>query len=137
MKFILKNPDAWNLYKEVQDPATWPAHLPLPGMEIFTMTDAEFAAWVVEEKRKDVAAGKVGWLPAPVTPLQIRRALRASGLRDSVEAAAQTAGPEVMDAWDYALEIRRDNPLLVSMAAQLGMTGDQLDDLFSLASTFS
>jgi hypothetical protein len=118
MKFIIKNPDAWTLYKEVTDPA----------ISSVMMTDDEFASWVAEEKARD-------WMPAPVTPLQMRRALRALNLRESVESAAQAAGPEVMDAWDYALEVRRDNPLLVGMAAQLGITDDQLDALFSLAST--
>lgn len=75
--------------------------------------------------------------PSPVTPLQIRRALNASGMRNMVEAALASAPQDARDAWDYATEVRREDATLNFMAAALGMTPTQIDELFSLAATFS
>ena len=75
--------------------------------------------------------------PSPVTPLQIRRALNASGMRNMVEAAIASAPQDARDAWDYATEVRREDATLNFMAAALGMTPTQIDELFSLAATFS
>ncbi len=72
-------------------------------------------------------------VPEAVTPRQIRKALNASGLRATVEAAVAAAPQDVRDEWEYALEIRRDYPLMTAMAAQLGMTDAQIDDLFRAA----
>jgi hypothetical protein len=75
--------------------------------------------------------------PAPavaaVTPLQARKALTQAGLRDSVESwvAAQAQG--VRDAWDYAIQIERTDPVLGAAATALGLTEQQVDDLFALA----
>jgi hypothetical protein len=74
-------------------------------------------------------------VPAEVSPLQMRRALNAAGLRPAVEAAVAAADQEVQDAWDYATTIRRDHPLLASMATQLGLTEAQIDALFRAAAT--
>ena len=75
--------------------------------------------------------------PTPVTPLQIRRALNAAGMRGMVEAALATAPQDAKDAWDYAIEIHRDDPTLNAMATDLGITPAQVDDLFTLAATYS
>ena len=75
--------------------------------------------------------------PSPVTPLQIRRALNASGMRGMVEAALGSAPQDARDAWDYATEIKRDDATLNAMAAALGMTSAQVDDLFRLAASYS
>lgn len=75
-------------------------------------------------------------VPESVTPRQIRRVLNAHGLRAAVEAAVAAAPQDVRDEWEYALEIRRDYPLMTAMAAQLGLTDEQLDDLFRAAATY-
>lgn len=76
-------------------------------------------------------------VPAPlsITPLQARRALRAAGLLDAVNGAVALADPDTQDAWEYAIEVRRDNPIIAGMAAALGLTDAQLDDLFRTAAT--
>lgn len=74
--------------------------------------------------------------PFEVSPWQMRRALNAAGLRSVVEAAVAAANQDTKDAWEVATTIRRDNPLLSGMAAQLGMTTTQIDDLFRLASSY-
>lgn len=71
----------------------------------------------------------------PITPLQARRALRAAGLYDAVKAAIDAAGPDVQDAWEFAIAWTRDDPLILSLGASLGLTGEQIDDLFALART--
>jgi hypothetical protein len=76
-------------------------------------------------------------VPSPVTPLQVRRALNASGLRTQVEEALAAAPQDARDAWEFATEIKRDDATLNAMAAALGMSPAQIDDLFTLAATYS
>lgn len=75
--------------------------------------------------------------PVQVTPLQVRRALNASGLRDQVEAALTAAPQDARDAWEFATEIRRDDATLNAMATALGLTTTQVDDLFRLAASYA
>jgi hypothetical protein len=72
-------------------------------------------------------------VPAPVTPLQARRALSHAGLREAVEAWVAAQPRDVQDAWEFASEIRRDDPLIAAAAAALSLSTDALDDLFALA----
>lgn len=72
-------------------------------------------------------------VPESVSPRQIRRALNATGLRTLVEQAVANSPQDIRDEWEYALEVRRDYPLLNTMAEQLGMTSEQLDGLFIAA----
>lgn len=75
-------------------------------------------------------------VPESVSPLQIRRALRLTGLKDTIDAYINAVpDPDVKDAWEYAVEIRSDNPLIASAATALGKTQQDLEDLFRLAST--
>jgi hypothetical protein len=83
------------------------------------------------------AALRVDDLPPPVpmsiTPLQARRALRQAGLLTKIQEAIVAAGEEAQEAWDYALEVRRDDPTLIAVAAQIGMTPAEIDALFRAA----
>lgn len=72
-------------------------------------------------------------VPAEVTPLQMRRALNAAGLRATVEAAVAADDQETKDAWEFASTIRRDNALLAGMGTALGLTTEQIDNLFRQA----
>ncbi len=72
-------------------------------------------------------------VPQSVTPRQARLALLAAGLLDDVNAAVAAAGPEAQIDWDYALEIRRDNALIASMAAVLNLSKSRIDDLLRAA----
>lgn len=76
-------------------------------------------------------------LPTVLTcsPWQIRKALNATGLRGAVEAAVATADQTTKDAWEFAQEFRRDNPLIAAVASALGKTEAEIDDLFALAVT--
>ena len=75
-------------------------------------------------------------VPIEVSPWQIRRALNAAGLRASVEAAVAGASQDTRDGWEFASTVRRDNAMLSGMAAAMGMTSAQLDQLFISAASF-
>lgn len=72
-------------------------------------------------------------VPKSVSPNQIRRALTRSGLRTLVEAAVAAGDQDLKDWWEFAAPVERDHPLVVAMAADLGVSDTQLDDLFILA----
>jgi len=80
-------------------------------------------------------------ISAPVVPTvsmrQARLALLAAGLLDDVETAinalAEPARSAARIEWDYATELRRDWPLLITLAAALGLSGAQVDALFAAA----
>ena len=73
--------------------------------------------------------------PFSISPLQARKALRASGLRDQVEGYIATLPEDQQEEWEYAVEIRRDNAIISGGASLLGMTEQQVDDLFRLGAT--
>ncbi len=76
-------------------------------------------------------------VPEAVTARQARLALLGAGLDDAVDQAlAALPGAEGKAArieWEYALEIRRDSPLIAALAPALGLTSEQVDDLFRAA----
>jgi hypothetical protein len=82
--------------------------------------------------------------PAPLPPKsvsmrQARLALLNAGLLAAVESAVAGmeggTGAAAKIEWEYATEIRRDNPLFESLSAQLGLTAAQIDQLFTMAAT--
>lgn len=74
-------------------------------------------------------------VPASVTPLQMRKALRHLGLKATVDAYVATLDEEAAEEWEYALAIERGNATLQAAAAGLDMTDEQADDLFRLAAS--
>lgn len=74
--------------------------------------------------------------PPSATPRQARLALLSAGLLDQVEIAVKDAGGATKIAWDYATIIYRDDPLIMSLSASLGLTDAQVDALFEQAATF-
>jgi hypothetical protein len=73
-------------------------------------------------------------IPQQVTPLQIRHALRQLGLLDQVNAYVSTQSGDVQDAWQFAVAISRNDPMVVAAATALGVDADAL---FRLAGTFT
>lgn len=75
-----------------------------------------------------------------VTPRQMRLALSMSGISLSTIETVINSLPEPMKSetritWEYSVEFQRNNPLLNTMASVLGLTNQQIDNLFALAST--
>ena len=91
-----------------------------------------------ENVEADIAspASPVAPVPQEVTRYQMRRALNATGLRSTVEAAVSAADIDTRDGWESATVVRRDNPLISAMAAGLGLTSEQIDGLFRTAASF-
>lgn len=103
------------------------------GHVMLDLGDGEQIGGVWHQRWTAVPAPVV--VPSEVTPLQARRALRAVGLLAVVETALASAGLEAQEAWEYAVTIPRDEPILNGIAAQLGMTSAQLDAIFILAAS--
>jgi hypothetical protein len=76
-------------------------------------------------------------VPAAVTPRQMRKAIRQAELKPAVDAFVATFDPdgEEIEAWEYAVEIVRDDPFIAMAVAGLGWSDEQADDLFRLAAS--
>lgn len=72
-------------------------------------------------------------VPASVSRFRALAALHAAGLLDQVEAVVSTLDPLAQLAWDEAATYRRDSPILLAVARQIGLTVQQVDDLFRQA----
>jgi hypothetical protein len=69
-----------------------------------------------------------------VTMRQARLALLQLGLLTKVDTAVLDSTDNALKIeWKYATDVRRDWPSLISVATALGMTSQELDDLFTLA----
>lgn len=118
-------PGTWNL-GEVYLPQ--PPHNPAThhAIQLCGVPDLEAGEW------------RVGWQIAPnqlppeaITPRQMRLALLARGISPAMIEAALAGDEAAMIEWEYSLEIRRDHPLVASMAAAMGMDDADVIDLFS------
>ena len=67
--------------------------------------------------------------------LQFRKALRQLGKMDAVKAYVETADEETQEAWEYATEFKRLDPFIVQGMAALGVSDEEVDDVFELAVT--
>lgn len=79
-------------------------------------------------------------VPDRVTMRQARLALLGAGLLDAVEPALAAIPDEVQRraaqiTWEYSTEVQRDNALISALAAGLGLTEQNLDQLFMTAAT--
>lgn len=68
------------------------------------------------------------------SPLQMRRALRMTERKAAVDTYIASQPDDVQETWEFALVIRRTDPLMVAAIALLG-TDEEGDDLFRLAMT--
>lgn len=84
--------------------------------------------------------GIVPNVPFGVTPRQIRLALLGAGIsvqtiEDAINSLPEPNRSAAMITWEYSVEFQRSNPLIQSMAPMLGLTSEQVDQLFTIAST--
>jgi len=70
----------------------------------------------------------------PLSMRQTRLALLNAGLLSQVESAiANMAEPEKSKAkieWEYASTVKRNDPWLISLGTELGLSEEQIDELF-------
>lgn len=97
----------------------------------------EYLAWVAAGNTPQAADAAP--IPSVVDMAQARLALLQSGLYSTVQAAIAAmpgaAGDAARIEWEFRTTVRRDSPLVASLSTALGLTSEQLDDLFTLAST--
>lgn len=74
-------------------------------------------------------------VPGIVSRRQAKLALLEAGLLATADAIIAGADQETQINWADAVEFRRDHPLITAIGGALGMTSDQIDDLFRLAVT--
>lgn len=74
-------------------------------------------------------------VPQTVTRFQARAALHLAGLLPSIEALMADENTPALAklAWTDAQEFKRTSPTIATMAAALGLTSEQLDQLFITA----
>lgn len=76
-------------------------------------------------------------VPASVTRRQMKLALLQQDLLSAVEAAVlASSDPALTINWQDALDFRRDHPFVLQMAALLGKTEAEVDEMFVLAASF-
>lgn len=106
-----------------------------PAEWLRQMSPADRAAWGLVEAPEPVApvtpAPPV--VPASVSPRQARLALLRAGLLEQVETAVKAGSKQAQIEWEFGLEIRRDHEWLAIIAAQIGLSDAQVDDLFRSA----
>ena len=88
---------------------------------------------VVDKTEAEKVEYRKSQVPKSITPLQSKLQLLEVGLLDDVDVMIAT-DRKVQLYWEYASVIERDNDVLLLMAGQLGLTEDQLDELFINAS---
>lgn len=78
-------------------------------------------------------------VPDSITMRQARRCLRLHGLLDAVQPAIDSLPePDRTDAqidWDFSAAVERDRGFVLQVAQALGLSDQQLDDLFIEAAT--
>lgn len=72
-------------------------------------------------------------VPAEVTRFQALAALHNAGLLDLVDDAVSAADPFTRIAWENATGFMRSSPTIAALQAAVGLTSDQVDDLFRSA----
>lgn len=95
-----------------------------------TVPDADASEWRWSDGQI-VAVPKV---PASVTPRQVRLLLLNQNLLSQVETMIAQQDEATQITWKYALEFRRDDPLLNAMAQNLGLSSAEIDQFFIEAS---
>ena len=96
--------------------------------QLMTSEDIAFLESLNESQQK--------YVPEFVTMGQTRSALIRSGLFDVVNNAIMNSNdPILISDWEYRTEVRRDWPELINISSSLGLSTEQIDDLFLFAET--
>lgn len=96
-------------------------------IETVTLTETEIAAMP--------QMSPLSLVPPSVTRLQAKAALLQAGRLAQVEGLIANSDPMVQLAWNEASEFQRDSPTIATLAALVGMSQTEIDNLFIAAAT--
>jgi hypothetical protein len=135
----------------VSDCAWWPEDDQSPalgeferyGDETLTVDAGRRVVVVVREvvpwSAEEIEAHRKSLIPESVTMRQARQAMLSAGILAQVDALiAAMPGEEGESAridWNHAQEVKREWPLIGALGPQMGLTEQQIDDLFIYAAT--
>ena len=115
---------------------TFPAHS--TKIEPPELSEGQYAVfmgneWNITTERPAVLTP----VPSVVPMNKARLAIFKSGLTDTVMNAINSLPEpqktEVLIEWEYSTKVTRDNPLVVLLTSNIGLTAQEIDDLFILA----
>ncbi len=88
---------------------------------------------VLPKTEVEIVEYRKSQVPQSITPLQAKLQLLKLGLLDEVEALV-TGDRTAQLYWEYASVVERDNAVLLLMANSVGLTSEQVDEMFIEAS---
>ena len=88
---------------------------------------------VLPKTEVEIVEYRKSQVPQSITPLQAKLQLLKLGLLDEVEALV-TGDRAAQLYWEYASVVERDNAVLLLMANSIGLTSEQVDEMFMEAS---
>jgi hypothetical protein len=126
----------------VENTVEWAAAPPAetyPGYTVIEATNGG-PGWTWDGTTLSSPASPPSPVPERITNAQARYILRRTPtatagvtLFDAVDAAAKAQGGDLLDFWEYANDLYRSSPAVLTLAGALGITTQQLDDLFRAA----
>lgn len=97
-------------------------------------------SWYVVEEPPPEPVISLQYVPQQVTMRQARLALLDAGLLDTITTAInaleEPQKSKVQIEWEYSAVVERHSPLVQQMGLSLGLTDQQLDNLFIQANTY-
>jgi hypothetical protein len=139
------------VYAEASNPIWLDATQTRLRLRVAYTGDLDLREVETDGQSDDVPAGRELWqralagefgpiataVPRAVTGAQARIALRRAGLRESVEDAVKSSGLDTQDWYAFATTWERESAILGGLAAGMGLSDAQLDDLFREAAAVS
>jgi len=105
-----------------------------PGMTLIEKTDhdnrvAAVEGWKIDNELRELEKRRKTMV---ISRFQALAILRQYGKREAAEQimADPATNALTVDAWNYATEFRRLSPTIMSLAPALGLTDEQLDQMF-------